>query len=157
MLHSRKGSGTTAELCCPLPKRRRNGLVPPGDRNECVSSAHDSRGERRNPCLMNTVAMLEELGRTVFKACSGKEALEILRREDSVDLGVTDQAMPKMTGRTLPRLSLDASDHLPVVAADRKCLARLHKRRLASRAIDGWRRRRTGIFKIVRTRFGTPP
>ena len=54
--------------------------------------------------LMNTVAMLEELGRTVFEAYSGKEALEILRREDSVDLGVTDQAMPKMTGSDLAKV-----------------------------------------------------
>ena len=30
---------------------------------------------------MNTAAMLEDLGHTVFEAYSGKEALEILRRE----------------------------------------------------------------------------
>ena len=48
--------------------------------------------------LMNTVAMLEDLGHSVFEAYSGREALEILRREDSVDLVITDQAMPQMTG-----------------------------------------------------------
>ena len=53
--------------------------------------------------LMNTVAMLEDLGHTVFEAFSGKEALEILQREDAVDLVITDQAMPQMTGTQLAK------------------------------------------------------
>jgi CheY-like chemotaxis protein len=53
--------------------------------------------------LMNTVA-LGDMGHTVFEAYSGKEALEILRREDSIDLVVTDQAMPKMTGTELAKV-----------------------------------------------------
>jgi CheY-like chemotaxis protein len=51
--------------------------------------------------LINTVAMLEELGHTAFAASSAKEALEILRRESDVDLVITDQAMPQMTGAQL--------------------------------------------------------
>src|SRR5262249_32102826 len=38
------------------------------------------------------------------EAYSGKEALEILRREDSIDLVVTDQAMPTMTGTELAKV-----------------------------------------------------
>jgi PAS domain S-box-containing protein len=53
--------------------------------------------------LMNTVAMLEELGHTVFSATSGAQALDILRREPSIDVIVTDQAMPRMTGTELAR------------------------------------------------------
>jgi CheY-like chemotaxis protein len=49
--------------------------------------------------------MLEELGHTVLEAYSGGEALEILRREDSVELVITDQAMPQMSGRNLPKPS----------------------------------------------------
>jgi DNA-binding NarL/FixJ family response regulator len=49
----------------------------------------------------NTSAMLEELGHTVFAAASGPRALEILRHEDSIDLLITDQAMPGMTGSEL--------------------------------------------------------
>jgi CheY-like chemotaxis protein len=53
--------------------------------------------------LMNTVAMLEDLGHTAFEAFSGKQALEILQREDGVDLVITDQAMPHMSGTQLAK------------------------------------------------------
>lgn len=53
--------------------------------------------------LMNTVAMLEDLGHTVFGVFSGKQALEILQREDGVDLVITDQAMPHMSGTQLAK------------------------------------------------------
>lgn len=48
--------------------------------------------------LMNTVMMLEDLGHKVFKARSGKQALELLGREPSIELVVTDMAMPDMSG-----------------------------------------------------------
>ena len=67
--------------------------------------------------LMNTVAMLEDLGHTVFEAYSGKEALEILRREDSIDLVVTDQAMPKMTGTELAKVVRNEWPDIPVLLA----------------------------------------
>jgi CheY-like chemotaxis protein len=67
--------------------------------------------------LMNTVAMLEDLGHTVFEAYSGKEALEILWREDSVDLVVTDQAMPKMTGTELAQVIKNEWPDIPVLLA----------------------------------------
>jgi CheY-like chemotaxis protein len=67
--------------------------------------------------LMNTVAMLEDLGHTVFEACSGKEALEILRRENSVDLVITDQAMPKMTGTELAKVINDGWSDIPILLA----------------------------------------
>ena len=67
--------------------------------------------------LMNTLAMLEDLGHTVFEAYSGKEALEILRREDSIDLVVTDQAMPKMTGTELAKVIRIEWPDIPVLLA----------------------------------------
>jgi CheY-like chemotaxis protein len=66
---------------------------------------------------MNTVAMLEDLGHTVFEAYSGQQALEILRREDSVDLVVTDQAMPKMTGTELAKAIKNNWPEIPVLLA----------------------------------------
>jgi CheY-like chemotaxis protein len=48
--------------------------------------------------LMNTVTMLEDLGHTVFQATSGKQALDIIRREKALDLVITDQVMPELTG-----------------------------------------------------------
>jgi CheY-like chemotaxis protein len=67
--------------------------------------------------LMNTVAMLEDLGHNVFEAYSGKEALEILRREDSIELVITDQAMPKMTGTELAKVMRSEWPDIPVLLA----------------------------------------
>jgi CheY-like chemotaxis protein len=61
--------------------------------------------------------MLEDLGHTVFEAYSGKQALEVLGREDSVDLIVTDQAMPKMTGTELAMVIREEWPDIPVLLA----------------------------------------
>src|SRR5262249_60803080 len=88
--------------------------------------------------LMTTVAMLEDLGHTVFEAYSGHEALEILRREDSIDLVVTDQAMPKMAGTEFAKVIKDEWPDIPVLLATGYCekttLASQSSRRLTSRA-----------------------
>ncbi|MGC2687423.1 MAG: PAS domain S-box protein, partial [Pseudolabrys sp.] len=105
ILRSQKDRGTTAELWLPVAKAS----VQP------VTSAQAAPAKTVQPLtilavdddalvLMNTVSMLEDLGHAVFEAYSGKEALEILRREDSIDLVVTDQAMPKMTGTELAKV-----------------------------------------------------
>ena len=46
----------------------------------------------------STVNMLEDLGHIVIEANSAKRALEILDNGQTVDLLITDQAMPGMTG-----------------------------------------------------------
>jgi len=118
ILHSRKGVGTTAELWLPVAKTSAQPAAPP--------QAPPARALRALTILavdddalvlMNTVAMLEDLGYTVFEAYSGKEALEILRREDSIDLVVTDQAMPKMTGTDLAKVIKDEWPDIPVLLA----------------------------------------
>jgi PAS domain S-box-containing protein len=50
--------------------------------------------------LMNTAAMLEELGHQVVEAYSGTEAVQHLERQ-AFDLVITDHAMPRMTGAEL--------------------------------------------------------
>ena len=65
--------------------------------------------------LMNTAAMLEDLGHDVIEATSGDQALRALRRGRRIDLIVTDQLMPGMTGTQLiaaikaewPHISID--------------------------------------------------
>ncbi|ORE90617.1 MHYT domain-containing protein [Aurantimonas sp. 22II-16-19i] len=66
--------------------------------------------------LMGTVAMLEELGHQVIEATSGKMALELLR-ENAVDLVITDQAMPLMTGLQLIAAVRQDHPELPVLLA----------------------------------------
>lgn len=65
----------------------------------------------------NTSAMLEDLGHTVFTAGSGARALEILQCEDSIDLLITDQAMPGMTGAELAAKVRAEKPDLPVIIA----------------------------------------
>lgn len=47
---------------------------------------------------MNTAAMLEDTNHTAIEVGSGEQALKVLRQGDHVDLVITDQAMPGMTG-----------------------------------------------------------
>jgi len=67
--------------------------------------------------LMNTAAMLEDLGHTVLQAESGQQALEVLGAADRVDLIVTDQAMPKMTGAALAETVRAGWPDMPIILA----------------------------------------
>jgi CheY-like chemotaxis protein len=61
--------------------------------------------------------MLDDLGHQVFEASSAHQALEILRRESGVELVITDQAMPRMTGLQLIHEIKDTWPDLPVILA----------------------------------------
>lgn len=64
--------------------------------------------------LMNTAGMLEDMGHTVFQAASGMDAMRLLER-GSVDLVVTDHAMPGMTGAQLADAVERTRPGLPVI------------------------------------------
>ena len=67
--------------------------------------------------LSGTAAMLEDLGHVACEAESAQEALELLRSEPSLDLVITDHAMPGMTGTELAvRIRRDWPE-LPIVIA----------------------------------------
>jgi PAS domain S-box-containing protein len=108
VLHSEKGKGTTAEIWLPVAKDSTQAASPTShaqpspaktDRLLTILAVDDDA-----LVLMNTVAMLEDLGHSVLEAYSGKEALEILRQQDSIDLVITDQAMPQMSGTQLAKI-----------------------------------------------------
>jgi signal transduction histidine kinase len=67
--------------------------------------------------LTNTAAMLEDLGHTCLRAASAAQALEILRRGAGVDLVITDQVMPRMTGVQLAQAIGRDWPKLPVMIA----------------------------------------
>jgi PAS domain S-box-containing protein len=118
VLRSQKDRGTTAALWLPVAKTSAQPVaaaqgVPARSLRPLTILAVDDDAL----VLMNTVAMLEDLGHTAFEAYSGKEALEILRREDSIDLVVTDQAMPKMTGTELAKVIRTEWPDIPVLLA----------------------------------------
>jgi signal transduction histidine kinase len=64
-----------------------------------------------------TAAMLEDLGHTVFEAHSGAEALVLLESGQQIDLLVTDQLMPKMTGTELIQIVRERWPGLPFILA----------------------------------------
>jgi PAS domain S-box-containing protein len=66
--------------------------------------------------LLNTAAMLEELGHIVYQAESGEQALQILATHP-VDLLVTDYAMPRMNGTELADAARENRPDLPILIA----------------------------------------
>jgi PAS domain S-box-containing protein len=121
VLKSRPNEGTTAEIWltvaddigaerppAPAPAAR-NAQVEP----ELVILAVDDD----DLVLSNTVAMLEELGHRPLAAMSAAEALAILRTAPHVDLVMTDQAMPGMTGVELASAIKAEWPAIPVVIA----------------------------------------
>jgi PAS domain S-box-containing protein len=103
LLKSREGEGTTAEIWL---KAAEAGAETEAETNHPAEKQGPGRALRvlavddDGLVLFNTTAMLEDLGHIVFEAYSGAGALEILRRQP-VDLVITDQAMPGMTGMQL--------------------------------------------------------
>ena len=67
--------------------------------------------------LTNMAAMLDDLGHEVFEASSAREALAILRRESGIQLVITDQVMPHMTGLQLVEEIKDTWPDLSLILA----------------------------------------
>jgi CheY-like chemotaxis protein len=118
ILKSKKGQGTTAEVWLPVADTK--GVVfkteAPKDepiefRPLVVLAVDDDL-----LVLTNTVAMLEDLGHTVLAAGSGSEALDLLA-ENSVDLMITDQAMPNMMGAELAISVRERWPQIPIIVA----------------------------------------
>jgi PAS domain S-box-containing protein len=120
-LQSRAGEGTTAELWLPAAEEASSAI----EQTRPLSPG----AERQHPLLVvlavdddslvltNTIAMLEDLGHTAIGASSGHAALEILRQENSIDLVITDQVMPQMTGLQLAKAIKAEWPKLPVIIA----------------------------------------
>ncbi len=104
VLRSQVGEGTTVELWLPQ--------VQDGDERQVfVGTGEVQQVQSVGPLtilavdddslvLLNTVAMLEDLGHVVFPAISARDALATLKREQ-IDLVITDYAMPQVTGQQL--------------------------------------------------------
>lgn len=123
VLRSQKGEGTTAEIWLPAIQVQ---VVPPGIAvrdGDLPSFVPGSKGltilvvDDDPLVLQNTVAMLEDLGHRMVEAGSGREALDHLGRAHSVDLVITDQAMPGMTGVQLAETIRRQWPHLPIILA----------------------------------------
>jgi len=122
-LASVPGAGTTVTLWLPVVGSETQlqaaeallvaSAAPPAEARPLVIVAVDD-----DPLvLMNTTAMLEDLGHRVIDALSAAEALQKLSEVGPVDLVITDHAMPAMTGSQLAQQIRARWPALPVVLA----------------------------------------
>ena len=66
---------------------------------------------------MSTVDMLEDLGFKVIEANSGTRALEVIKDNSTIDLLITDYAMPRMNGAQLAIAAREIRPELPILLA----------------------------------------
>jgi PAS domain S-box-containing protein len=119
-LLSEPGKGTSAVLWLPIAEAEPVPAPPP-------SPAEQVAPETRRLTiltvdddalvLINTAALLEDLGHVVIEAGSAAQAIEYFSSRGKIDLLITDQAMPGMTGGDLV-VALDAiQPGIPVIIA----------------------------------------
>ncbi|HEY0598711.1 PAS domain S-box protein [Brevundimonas sp.] len=116
-MKSRPGAGTQVELWLPVVARETlQAAANDGDRlaetgRRLLILAVDDD----NLVLTNTAAMLDDLGHEVIVASSGKEGLEALRSRPDVDLIISDEVMPNMTGSQFAGAVRRSHPDLPVI------------------------------------------
>jgi CheY-like chemotaxis protein len=66
---------------------------------------------------MSTVEMLEDLGHRAIECNSAAQALDVLKNGQEIDLMLTDQAMPGMTGIELAELAHKERPKMPILLA----------------------------------------
>ncbi|KFD30125.1 hybrid sensor histidine kinase/response regulator [Sphingobium yanoikuyae] len=117
-LDSTVGHGTTATLWLPAAEED---AAPAALEREVISSFTGRLKilvvDDDFLILMNTAALLEDLGHEVLEASSGEEALALVRQHEDIDLVITDQAMPQMTGTQLADQITDIRGDLPIILA----------------------------------------
>jgi PAS domain S-box-containing protein len=116
-LTSEPGIGTAAEIWLPVAKVAMPAASEP--------VAQEIKAPRSTILVvdddflisMSTADMLEELGHKPIEANSVERALELLRNDPTIDLMITDYAMPGMTGGDLALAAREIRPDLPVLLA----------------------------------------
>ena len=116
-LASEVGKGTTATLWLPQatapPAQVEIVAGPPSLTRTATILVVDD-----DPLIAtSTIDMLEDLGHTVIGANSGAQAIEIIDTGQNLDLLMTDQAMPGMTGIQLAEIVRRKKPALPILLA----------------------------------------
>jgi signal transduction histidine kinase/ActR/RegA family two-component response regulator len=124
-LDSTVGVGTTVSIYLPRSAETAHGggevhggLLPgpQGGQSEAQAAATSILVVEDDPRVSRaTVGALEELGYRPIACASGHEALDILKRENGIDLVITDVMMPEMTGPELVREVARRWPHIAVL------------------------------------------
>ncbi|SFB87073.1 PAS domain S-box-containing protein [Bosea sp. CRIB-10] len=121
-LDSREGQGTTVEIWLPVATKAATAEPVQLPVETKMETAMEPRPltvlavDDDALVLMNTTALLEDLGHKVIEASSGREALSVLENNE-IDLLITDHAMPQMTGAQLITEVGQRWPNLPVILA----------------------------------------
>ena len=118
---SQQNQGTTVELILPAgtaadipvsePTTARTAESVPTGRHTVLIVDDDDL------VLESTAAVVEDLGYVVLKADSGSAALTLLATRPDIDVIVSDQAMPGMTGVQLAKAAFALRPTLPIILA----------------------------------------
>jgi signal transduction histidine kinase/ActR/RegA family two-component response regulator len=118
-INSHQGAGTTVELWLPVAEaeavERPRPVAPQrvAESRCCRVLVIDD-----DPIVLaGTAAMLEDLGHTATEVESAEQGLKILQSDASIDLVITDHAMPGMTGTELAKRIRRKWPELPVIIA----------------------------------------
>jgi len=123
LLQSQPGKGTTVEIWLPVATASAPANVPadvPDDVDAPVQAGESLTllvVDDDELVLLSTMAMAEDLGHVVHAVRSAEEALAYVDARGEVDVVVTDQAMPGMTGIRLAKLLRERVPGLPIVLA----------------------------------------
>ena len=118
VLRSQPGQGTTAELWLPrAPAAAAADPPTPCPPQDHGAACHVLLVDDDALVREVTAGLLAELGHVVVAAELGQQALEVLRLDGSIDVVITDHAMPGMTGTELAAAIAALRPDLPVILA----------------------------------------
>ena len=123
-ISSRLGSGTTVDLILPTNGSLRDPDVRPiAQQMERPDNEMNRTGlvvlvvDDDELVLSATSALLDDMGYRVLEASGGKRALELVARTPVIDLILTDQVMPEITGLQLANAVHAIRPDIPIVLA----------------------------------------
>jgi PAS domain S-box-containing protein len=121
MVQSVLGKGTSVEVWLPRVARADTPT------SHTAPSENPQTGPQRRHCVLavdddmlvlsNVVALLEDLGHQVIAASSALKAMDAFEKNPEIDLLISDQAMPVMTGLQLIETLRSKRPSLPVILA----------------------------------------
>ncbi|PAX07102.1 MHYT domain-containing protein [Sphingomonas lenta] len=116
LIRSQPGAGTTVSLYLPATITPRASVGPTPALLADVGEPRRVLVVDDDPLVLaNTADLLEDMGHSVRRASSGPDALDQLARDAEIDLVVTDQLMPGMTGSQLARRIRTAAPEIQVL------------------------------------------